>query len=272
MKTKKIFMFLTLGTLFACQQNEQQETANETIKFSITVENDEFSALTRSFGMNYAWGKNSFSTGDVLSISAANKDFQPYTVGKSNYLWNDVKTDNQNVEFSAHYPAVDNERLDGKRVLEGGAEYLFGTTEVNQGGSNATLQMKRMSVPVVLLSENGEPYNGDAKVTLHLPNEGIQDLRTGLIQPMPNALKENIEVNKFYEGPTTNLIPQRLVKGQRIGTVAFGGMEKNIVIDQDFSLNSGNMLSIRLTGSPLPGILIDGCTPLRNEPIRRRFR
>src|SRR3712207_9572716 len=82
MKTKKILVFLALGTLFACQQNEQQETANEALQLSISIENDELGALTRSFGMNYALGKNAFSAGEVLSVAAANEDFQPYTVGK----------------------------------------------------------------------------------------------------------------------------------------------------------------------------------------------
>lgn len=80
MKTKKILVFLALGTLFACQQNEQQETANEALQLSISIENDELGALTRSFGMNYALGKNAFSAGEVLSVAAANEDFQPYTV------------------------------------------------------------------------------------------------------------------------------------------------------------------------------------------------
>lgn len=70
MKTKKILVFLALGTLFACQQNEQQETANEALKVSISIENDELGALTRSFGMNYALGKNAFSAGEVLCRSS----------------------------------------------------------------------------------------------------------------------------------------------------------------------------------------------------------
>ncbi|ERI85447.1 hypothetical protein HMPREF1981_01722 [Bacteroides pyogenes F0041] len=271
MKTKKILIFLTLGTLFACQQNEPQETTNESLKLFVTVENDELGALTRSLGMNYSLGKNAFSAGEVLSVAAANEDFLPYTIGKDNYLWNNMKTTNQNVELAAHYPAVDNRQLREERILEGGAEYLFGTTEVAQGSSNAALRMKRMTVPVVLLSENGEPYNGNAKVTLHLQNEGVQNLRTGLIQAAPNALKEEIEINKFSDGPITNLIPQRLVKGQRIGTVAYGGIEKNIFVDQNISLSSGNMLSIRLS-EYTNDIIIDGSIPLRNEPIRRRNR
>lgn len=271
MKTKKILVFLALGTLFACQQNEQQETANEALQLSISIENDELGALTRSFGMNYALGKNAFSAGEVLSVAAANEDFQPYTVGKDNYLWNDIKTKNQQVALSAHYPAVDYNQPGERRILEGGQEYLFGTTEVNQGSSSAALRMKRMTVPVVLLSENGGPYEGDAKVTLHLQNEGIQNLRTGLIQPTPNALQQEIEINKISDGPTINLIPQRLVRGQRIGTVSYGGIEKNIFVDQNISLSSGNMLSIRLSEYTYD-IIVDGNVPLRNEPIRRNYR
>lgn len=112
--------------------------------------------------------------------------------------------------LSAHYPAVDYNQPGERRILEGGQEYLFGTTEVNQGSSSAALRMKRMTVPVVLLSENGGPYEGDAKVTLHLQNEGIQNLRTGLIQPTRTLCSKKLKSIKSLTVPQPTLFRKGL--------------------------------------------------------------
>ena len=66
-----------------------------------------------------------------------------------------------------------------------------------------------MTVPVIILDENDNPYEGEAKVELSLKNEGTQDLLNGIIEVNENALSENIEVKKVSEGAVTNVLPQK---------------------------------------------------------------
>ena len=86
---------------------------------------------------------------------------------------------------------------------------MFGTAEAVPGSRNVSLKFKRMTVPVIILDENDNPYEGEAKVELSLKNEGTQDLLNGIIEVNENALSENIEVKKVSEGAVTNVLPQR---------------------------------------------------------------
>ena len=105
------------------------------------------------------------------------------------------------------------------REIKGGLEYLFGTAQANKGSKNVALSFKRMTTPVVLLDENNQPYEGRAIVKLFLKNKGVQDLFSGKIEADPNAKPEYIDIRKVSEGILTNLIPQIIKAGEKIGTV-----------------------------------------------------
>lgn len=118
-----------------------------------------------------------------------------------------------------------------------------------------------MTVPVIILDENDRPYEGEAKVELSLKNEGTQDLLNGTIEINENALSENIEVKKVSEGVTTNVLPQKTIAGEEIGTITVGGVTQKISAVEDLDLKAGSTLSVRLS-KKFGGGIIDGNVPL----------
>ena len=146
------------------------------------------------------------------------------------------------------------------REIKGGLEYLFGTAQTNKGSKNVALSFKRMTTPVVLLDENNQPYEGRAIVKLFLKNKGVQDLFSGKIEADPNAKPEYIDIRKVSEGILTNLIPQLIKAGEKIGTVILeDGKEEPIIAEEDITIEAGSPVAVKMYARR--GI-IDERTPL----------
>ena len=175
-------------------------------------------------------------------------------------------TDSETVTFYAHYPELTDEAATTRslssryREIKGGLEYLFGTAQANKGSKNVALSFKRMTTPVVLLDENNQPYEGRAIVKLFLKNKGVQDLFSGKIEADPNAKPEYIDIRKVSEGILTNLIPQFIKAGEKIGTVILeDGKEEPIIAEEDITIEAGTPVAVKMYARR--GI-IDERTPL----------
>ena len=209
--------------------------------------------------------KNNFAAGDVISMSVAEQDYHPFAIGMDSQTWNEAGTDSETVTFYAHYPELTGEAATTRslssryREIKGGLEYLFGTAQANKGARNVALTFKRMTTPVVLLDENNQPYEGRAIVKLFLKNKGVQDLFSGKIEVAPNAKPEYIDIRKVSEGILTNLIPQIIKAGEKIGTVILDGKEEPIIADEDITIEAGTPVAVRMYARR--GI-IDERTPL----------
>ncbi|MCD8226926.1 MAG: fimbrillin family protein, partial [Bacteroides ovatus] len=167
--------------------------------------------------------------------------------------------------FYADYPvlscaATTRSLFSPYRDIKGGLEYLFGTAQASKGSSNVALTFKRMTAPVILLDEKGNPYEGKAIVKLFLKNKGVQDLFNGKIEADKNATPEYISIRKISEGILTNLIPKLIKAGEKIGSVIVDDKEEPIIADQDITIEAGSPVTMRLYGGR--GI-IDERTPLR---------
>lgn len=263
MKKKSFLIFLLAGCLFGCQQQDElQEPSKEAINFSISIDDALAGPLTRSNSDVFPT-KSSFTAGEVISMAASDLNYTPFVIGQDSRNWNEIGSTATTVKFYAHYPALTDAattRAGGnKRYLKGGQERLFGTAEAITGSNKVALQFKRMTVPVIVVDENDKPYNGDAKVELHLKNEGIQDLMDGTIEVNENAKVESIEVKKVSEGIATNIIPQKIVAGEEVGTITIDGVEQKIIAPKEINLRSGATLSVRIYRG---GGIIDGNVPL----------
>ena len=84
-----------------------------------------------------------------------------------------------------------------------------------------------MTVPVILLDEDGRPYNGKASIKLRLRNRGIQDLFNGKVELDKSAEAEDINIKKVSDGELTNLIPQETIKSWRSNWRSIHRGEKN---------------------------------------------
>ena len=73
-------------------------------------------------------------------------------------------------------------------------------------------------------------------------------------------LPEYISIRKISEGILTNLIPQIIKAGEKIGSVIVDDKEEPIIADQDITIEAGSPVTMRLYGGR--GI-IDERTPLR---------
>ena len=103
-----------------------------------------------------------------------------------------------------------------------------------------------MTVPVILLDEDGRPYNGKASIKLRLRNRGIQDLFNGKVELDKSAEAEDINIKKVSDGELTNLIPQETIKaGEVIGEVSIEGEKQEIVANQDVEVSAGNAIVMR---------------------------
>ena len=69
-----------------------------------------------------------------------------------------------------------------------------------------------------------------------------------------------ISIRKISEGILTNLIPQIIKAGEKIGSVIVDDKEEPIIADQDITIEAGSPVTMRLYGGR--GI-IDERTPLR---------
>lgn len=198
-------------------------------------------------------------------MAASGQNYTPFIVGKDSRAWSEIGATTGTVTLYAHYPALTDgtaTRSSGnKRHLKGGQEHLFGTAEASPGIQNVSLKFKRMTVPVIILDENDNPYEGEAKVELSLKNEGTQDLLNGIIEVNENAISENIEVKKVSEGVVTNVLPQKINAGEEIGTITIGEVVQKISAVEDLDLKAGSTLSVRLSRR-LWGGIIDGNVPL----------
>ena len=93
-----------------------------------------------------------------------------------------------------------------------------------------------------------------------MKNKGVQDLFNGKIEADKNATPEYISIRKISEGILTNLIPQIIKAGEKIGSVVVDDKEEPIIADQDITIEAGSPVTMRLYGGR--GI-IDERTPLR---------
>lgn len=264
---KTLLFFLAASCLLGCQQqDEQQEPGKKAFSFSASIDNESITdALTRSSSTLSLPAKSSFSDGDVISMSASEQDYLPFTIGMENPAWDAIDTDAEAVTFYAHYPELSDDvatRSFGSRYrgITGGKEYLFGMAQAAKGSKNVALKFKRMTVPVILLDEKRQPYEGDAIVKLFLKNKGVQDLFNGKIEADKNTKPEYIDIRKISEGILTNLLPQRIKAGETIGTVIVDDKEEPIIVDEDIELTPDTPITISLYRGR--GI-IDERTPLR---------
>lgn len=266
MKTKSFLILLALGSLFSCQQNEQEQN-DATIHFSMSIDNNDLDeALTRSGVTNLHAGKNAFSIGDIISMGTSNDDFGSFTIGKDVRTWNEIGTNAKDVKFYAHYPKLSaNQTLSTRTLIgerdQGVKEHFFGMTETMNGAKNIALQFKRMTVPVIILNENGTPYNGSAIIKLHVKNRGIQDLIKGIISVDNNASTEEIIIKKLSTGFLTNLIPQIINKDDVFATVTSGKNTQEVRAASTFSMRPGNTFTLRFYEGRLT--IVDQDTPLR---------
>lgn len=263
---KTLLFFLAASCLLGCQQqDEQQEPGKKAFSFSASIDNESITdALTRSSTLSLP-AKSSFSDGDVISMSASEQDYLPFTIGMENPAWDAIDTDAEAVTFYAHYPELSDDvatRSFGSRYrgITGGKEYLFGMAQAAKGSKNVALKFKRMTVPVILLDEKRQPYEGNAIVKFFLKNKGVQDLFNGKIEADKNAKPEYIDIRKISEGILTNLLPQRIKAGETIGTVIVDDKEEPIIVDEDIELTPDTPIAISLYRGR--GI-IDERTPLR---------
>lgn len=263
---KTLLFFLAASCLLGCQQqDEQQEPGKKAFSFSASIDNESITdALTRSSTLSLP-AKSCFSDGDVISMSASEQDYLPFTIGMENPAWDAIDTDAEAVTFYAHYPELSDDvatRSFGSRYrgITGGKEYLFGMAQAAKGSKNVALKFKRMTVPVILLDEKRQPYEGNAIVKLFLKNKGVQDLFNGKIEADKNAKPEYIDIRKISEGILTNLLPQRIKAGETIGTVIVDDKEEPIIVDEDIELTPDTPIAISLYRGR--GI-IDERTPLR---------
>lgn len=264
---KTLLFFLAASCLLGCQQqDEQQEPGKKAFSFSASIDNESITdALTRSSSTLSLPAKSSFSDGDVITMSASEQDYLPFTIGMENPAWDAIDTDAEAVTFYAHYPELSDDvatRSFGShyRGITGGKEYLFGMAQAAKGSKNVALKFKRMTVPVILLDEKRQPYEGNAIVKLFLKNKGVQDLFNGKIEADKNAKPEYIDIRKISEGILTNLLPQRIKAGETIGTVIVDNKEEPIIVDEDIELTPDTPITISLYRGR--GI-IDERTPLR---------
>lgn len=264
---KNLLFFLAASCLFSCQQqDEQQEPSKKAFSFSASIDNESITdALTRSSSTLSLPAKSSFSDGDIISMSASEQDYLPFTIGMENPAWDAIDTDAEAVTFYAHYPELSDDvatRSFGSRYrgITGGKEFLFGMTQAAKGSWNVALKFKRMTVPVILLDEKRQPYEGNAIVKLFLKNKGVQDLFNGKIEADKDAKPEYINIRKISEGILTNLLPQRIKAGETIGTVIVDDKEEPIIVDEDIELTPDTPIAISLYRGR--GI-IDERTPLR---------
>ena len=218
---KTLLFFLAASCLLGCQQqDEQQEPGKKAFSFSASIDNESITdALTRSSSTLSLPAKSSFSDGDVISMSASEQDYLPFTIGMENPAWDAIDTDAEAVTFYAHYPELSDDvatRSFGSRYrgITGGKEYLFGMAQAAKGSKNVALKFKRMTVPVILLDEKRQLYEGNAIVKLFLKNKGVQDLFNGKIEVDKNTKPEYIDIRKISEGILTNLLPQRIKAGE----------------------------------------------------------
>ena len=225
--------------LFSCQQQEElQDPSNGVIDFSTSIDQSINNALTRNSSSLTLPLKSNFAAGDVISMSVAEQDYPELT--------DEAATTRS---LSSRY-----------REIKGGLEYLFGTAQANKGSKNVALAFKRMTTPVVLLDENNQPYEGRAIVKLFLKNKGVQDLFSGKIEADPNAKPEYIDIRKVSEGILTNLIPQLIKAGEKIGTVILeDGKEEPIIAEEDITIEAGTPVAVKMYARR--GI-IDERTPL----------
>ena len=112
----------------------------------------------------------------------------------------------------------------------------------------------------IIADENNQPYEGRAIVKLFLKNKGVQDLFSGKIEADPNAKPEYIDIRKVSEGILTNLIPQLIKAGEKIGTVILeDGKEEPIIAEEDITIEAGTPVAVKMYARR--GI-IDERTPL----------
>lgn len=265
---KNFLFFLAAICLFGCQQQDELQNPNEKVfSFSASIDNESITdVLTRSNSSLSLPVKSSFSTGDVISMSVSEEDYLPFTIGMEDQTWEAIDTESEAVTFYAHYPELTDDvvtRSFGSRYrnIEGGKEYLFGIAQAIKGFRNVALKFKRMTVPVILLDEDGKPYNGKAVVKLFLKNKGVQDLFNGSIKVNKNAVPEYIDIRKISEGILTHLIPQWIKAGEKIGTVIVDDKEEDIIVEKDIELTPESPVVIMPRGGRFG--IIDERTPLR---------
>lgn len=228
MKRKSLLFVMASVCLFSCQQQEElQDPSKEVIDFSTSIDQSINNALTRNSSSLTLPLKNNFAAGDVISMSVAEQDYHPFAIGMDSQTWNEAGTDSETVTFYAHYPELTDEAATTRslssryREIKGGLEYLFGTAQANKG---------------------------------------VQDLFSGKIEADPNAKPEYIDIRKVSEGILTNLIPQIIKAGEKIGTVILeDGKEEPIIAEEDITIEAGTPVAVKMYARR--GI-IDERTPL----------
>ena len=91
-------------------------------------------------------------------------------------------------------------------------------------------------------------------------HRGVFDSREYTEEADPNAKPEYIDIRKVSEGILTNLIPQLIKAGEKIGTVILeDGKEEPIIAEEDITIEAGTPVAVKMYARR--GI-IDERTPL----------
>lgn len=254
-----MILSLALGCLCSCQQQEKEEIHFSINNDGLDINLNGCSSETRSLVAN-STGKTSISAGDIISLGNDDSSFTPFIVDQDVRTWQGVNPKNNTVNFYAHYPEIGNYKVSDERIVEGGQEYIFGKSagEVTQGTKTVALNFKRMTVPVILLDINGNPYKGGLKIMLNVVNKGTQDLQSGIIKIDNRTTPTLIEAKKLSEGGITNIIPQSIDIEKSIGTTTIQ-CSTNPSARAIFLDNS--ILKVYVNDKGI--VIVDGETPLR---------
>lgn len=260
MKKNLIFALLAAGSLFSCQQQDEQLESSKEAIITATI-----GVPSRSIS-NVNAVKKSFTTGDVISLATSGPNYSTFVIGKDRRYWSNIPSNSSNVKFYALYPALTEgtatRSTEVQRSVAGGEEYLFGEAEVAPGTLNVSLNFKRMTVPVVVVDENGNPYTGNAVIKLNLKNKGTQDLMTGVITVDDSAPTEAIEIKTLSEGTLTNILPQTISAGEEVGTITIDGETEPVTASRDLDLKEGIIVTLSVYKPKCGGGIIDGNVPL----------
>lgn len=210
---------MALGCLCSCQQQEEEEIHFAINNDGLQIDLNDCSSETRSLVTNSV-EKTRILAGDIISLGNDGSSFAPFIIEKDICTWKSIDSPNQMTSFYAHYPEIGNYKVSDERIVEGGKEYLFGKSmgEVARGTKSVDLNFKRMTIPIILLDMNGNPYKGDLKIMLNVINKGTQELQSGIITPDNATNPSLIEAKKLSEGSITNIIPQSIDIAKSIGT------------------------------------------------------
>lgn len=269
MKKKGFLLLVTAASLLGCQQQDEfQNIEQESVSISAIIESQSLKdLLTRNNIAQAIPVKQTFSTGEVISMATSEQNFASHALGIDSWNWSEANKTSTTI--LAHYPAIETEEIEeapeeGFRTIKGGEEYLFGTSQATIGDKQVELSFNRMTVPVILLDDEGNPYDGDATVKFFVKNTGIQNLATGEISVDQTAKVETVEIKQISDGELTHLLPQTTIKeGEVLGEVSLDGKTETIIATEDIEFKAGSALVMRMHYFNPRRVIFERLTPLR---------